>query len=191
MKNNDLYKKITSLKTIKGFDFIFVVFLVLLNAILKIIYLDSTNINGDEPFSIYHAHLNIKTIILELSKGNNPPLFEILLHYWIRLFGISPFATRFLPYLSSTFIVIFIFKIGMKHINIHTAVIASLFFTFSHYNLFFSQETRVYSLLGFLTAISFYLFFELNKNPNNSNKAWLGIINTLLIYSHFFGLFII
>jgi hypothetical protein len=165
--------------------------LLLLNFILKIIYLDSTSIAGDEPFSIYHAQMDVSAIIAQLSQGNNPPLFEILLHFWIKLFGISAFSVRFLPFLFSTALVYFIYKIGISFFNARIAIIASLLFSFSNYHIFFSHEARVYPLFALLSTISMFAYLSLIKKENNNRYLSLLIVaNILLCYAHYFGFFI-
>lgn len=166
--------------------------LIILNFILKIIYLNVNDIASDEPFSIYYAQMDISTIITELSKGNNPPFFEILLHYWIKLFGISKFSVRFLPFLFNVAAVYFIYKIGLTFFNSKIAVLSGLLFTFSNYLLIFAQEARVYSLLALLACVSMYAFLHLIKN--NKSKLYLSVLiisNVLLGYAHYFGLFVI
>ncbi len=165
--------------------------LLLLNFILKVIYLDKTSIANDEPFSIYIAQMDVHSIVSQLRGGNNPPLFEIILHFWIRLFGISAFSTRFLPLLFSVATVFFIYKTGIDFFNEKVAVISGLLYTFSNYQIYFSHEVRVYSLFALLTAISMFAYFKLIENKHQ--KPYLVVlilVNILLIYAHFFGLFI-
>jgi len=163
-----------------------------LNAILKFFYIDLQQIGLDEPFSIFHAQLNVSTIIKELTAGNNPPLFEIILHYWISVFGIGTFSVRFLPYLFSIFTLPFIYKIGNKHYNKQTAILGSLLFIFSSLNTFYAYEVRVYSLFVLLSVISQYLFLTIqNNNSKTIYKVLFVLINILLIYAHYFGIFIL
>ncbi len=166
--------------------------LVALNFILKFIYIDAQSIAGDEPFSIFHAQLNVSSIIDQLKQGNNPPLFEIILHYWIKLFGISAMSVRFLPLIFSTVTVLFIYKIGTTFFNLRIAITGSLLYTFSNYHLFFAHECRVYSLFVLLTTISMYAFLTLQKNRNSTKHLVLLIVsNIMLIYSHYFGFWVI
>ena len=91
--------------------------LVLLNFFLNRGGLTANSIALDEPFSIYVAQFEVSKIIAYLSTGNNPPLFELILHYWIKLFGIKPSSVRFLPCLFSSLTALYIFKITMQKVE--------------------------------------------------------------------------
>ena len=87
--------------------------LFLLNIIIKVMYLSFQPISHDEPFTVYHAQFDFYNIIHYLKNYNNPPLFELILHFWIKCFGISPFSVRFLPMLFSSLSVVLFYKIGV------------------------------------------------------------------------------
>ncbi len=162
--------------------------LIILNAVLKFAFVNSNSIANDEPFSIYHAQLDVPSIIQQLTQGNNPPLFEIMLHFWIKLFGIGVFSVRFLPCCFSIVTVVILYKIGSKFFNKNIAIIACLLFTFSNVNLYHAHETRVYSWLVLCTCISFYLFLSLlRKSDSKKYFILLFSINTIIIYSHYIG----
>lgn len=164
----------------------------MLNFILKIAYLDSGCISGDEPFTIFYAQQDLTDMLSLFKNENNPPLHFILLHFWIKLFGISPFSTRFLSLLFSSATVLFIYKLAKNSFNIRVAFIASLIFTFSNYHIFYSHETRVYPLFTLLTTVSMYSFLSLIKDKKNKRYFFLlATSNILLIYSHFFGFFVL
>jgi mannosyltransferase len=168
------------------------IFLVALNLVLKGLHISSNSIGGDEPFSIYHAQMDVPIIVKLLSVGNNPPLYEIILHYWIKLFGISELSVRFPSYIFSSLTVYFIYISGIKFFNIRIALIASALFTFSSFHMFFAHEARVYALFALLVSISVYLFLDIVKG-NNSIKLYTLLIltNVVLIYSHYFGFIIV
>lgn len=166
--------------------------LLILNFYLKVSYISVQAIAGDEPFSIYIAQFNAATIIEHVSQGNNPPLFELLLHVWIKLFGISETAVRMLPCLFSSLTLLLIYAIGKRFFSVKVAVVASLLFTFSSFELYFAHETRVYSLFMLLSAAAMYAYLQLLKAPQSKKySALLVVANTLLIYAHFLGFFVL
>lgn len=166
--------------------------LFLLNLILKIIYLNYGSLSGDEPFTVFHAQMDFNRFSEILVHENNPPLYFILLHYWIKLFGISTFSVRFIPYIFSCLTVLFIYKLGKKHFNFRITILTSLIFTFSNFHIYFSHETRVYSLFALLTVMSMHYFLSLIKDTSSKKFLILIILtNVTLIYSHFFGFFVL
>jgi hypothetical protein len=166
--------------------------LILLNFILKIIFLGSRDIAMDEPFTIYYSQADISSLFEILKTENNPPLLFLLLHFWIKVFGISAFSVRFLPFLFSTLTAPVIYLTGKRFFSAESGIVASLVFTFSNYHLAFSHEARVYPLFALLTCLSMYFFLSLIQNPGKKTPFYLLIIiNVLLIYSHFFGFFVI
>jgi uncharacterized membrane protein len=108
--------------------------LLLLNILLKVIFISSESIAWDEPFSIYHAQMSVKNIIHQLYLGNNPPFFELILHFWIKMFGISPFSVRFLPMIFSSLTAVMIFLLGNKMFHFKVGLFTALLFTFSKFN---------------------------------------------------------
>lgn len=167
-------------------------FLLILNLIVKGIFLTNTSIAGDEPFSIYHAQLSIHAIIVELSSGNNPPLYEMFLHFWIKIFGISTFSVRFPSLIFSTLTVFFMYKIGEKYLTKSIGIVACVLFIFSNYQIIYAHQARVYTLLALFTTVSMYYYLKLVKEGLKTvDLIALILVNTLMIYAHYFGLFVL
>jgi len=168
------------------------IILIIVNFILKILFLSFNSVGGDEPFSIYHAQMDVSSIIHHLSYGNNPPFYEIMLHFWIKIFGISEFSVRFPSLIFSVSTVYFVYKIGKDFFSYSSGLVAGLLFTFSNYQLAFSHEARVYALFALLTAVSMFLFLIICRKPDSFiHLFFLLVINVILLYSHYFGFFII
>lgn len=146
----------------------------------------------DEPFSVYYAQFDPVTIVQELAKGNNPPLHELLLHVWIQLFGTSEASVRFLPCVFSSLSIFYVFRIGHVFFHFKTALIASLLFIFSNYLIYFGHEARAYSLFLLLTSASMYYFMLfLSEKAKKRYAILLVVTNVLLLYTHFFGFFVL
>jgi len=165
--------------------------LLCLNVIYKILFLDGRDISIDEPFTLFYSQMPVSSIFNMLDGENNPPLFFLLMHGWIKLFGIEPFQARFLAFIFGVLSSVIIYFIGIRHFNFEVGISAALLFTFSNFNTYITQEARVYSLFVFLTLCSVYLFLVLLKKKKNSLIVILSLVNILLIYSHFFGFWVL
>jgi hypothetical protein len=164
------------------------VFLVLLNLVLKMLYLGHRDLALDEPFTIFYAQADLRSLFEMLKTENNPPLHFVIMHYWIRVFGISAFAARFPSMLFSVFTVYFVYRIGKDFLSVRTGILAALIFTFSSYQMQFAHEARVYPLFTFLTVLSMFLFLRMSVYPGKKSLlAGYAVTCMLLVYSHFFG----
>lgn len=166
--------------------------LAIVNVVIKSVFLTAQPISHDEPFTIYHAQFDLNNLVDYLKNYNNPPLFEILIHFWIKLFGVSELSVRILPMLFSSLSVLFIYKIGKSFFDEVTAVVSSALFTFSVMQIWYAHDCRVYSLFLLLTLSSFYLFFSLLKHERLSKPQLFGFVlsNVFLLYAHYFGAFV-
>ena len=63
---------------------------------LRVYALGSESIWQDEGFSVSVAHMNLSELIATTAADVHPPLYYLLLHYWISIFGDSEFSCRFL-----------------------------------------------------------------------------------------------
>lgn len=180
------------IKDEKFLSFSIIISLVALNIIIKSTYLTDYNIDVDEPFSLFHSQQPLTELFKIFIWENNPPLFFVILHFWIKMFGIGVVSARFLPMLFSALAVIFIYKIGRKFLTQKIAIGASLLYTFSNLNIMEAHDTRVYSLFVLLTTASMYFYFSLIGSENKGKYSIaLTITNILLIYAHFLAFFII
>jgi len=174
-------------------DYYLPIFLISLSFFWKLIYIQQNDICMDEPFTIFNAQKSLIDVIkISLQGEPNPPLYMILLHFWIKLFGIGPFAVRFLSLIFNAFTVLFLYNTGKRFFNVWTGITASLLFVFSTLHFYHAIESRTYSLLSLETAASLYFFLRFTKNTND-RTALTGLIisNILMIYSHYFGWFVV
>lgn len=173
-------------------DILLIVSLVAANVLIKSLFITDYNIDLDEPFSVYYAQGSFRELIKIFTWENNPPLFYIILHFWIRLFGIGTLSVRFLPMLFSSLTVIFVYKTGERFINRLAAITACILYTCSNVVIMEAHDARIYSILVFLTAASMYYYFQLIQSHGNRRYITaLTIVNVLLIYSHFLGFYVI
>lgn len=137
----------------------------------------------DEAFSVLLASKNIKDIILLTVKDVHPPLYYLLLHFWIRLFGDTEYVTRTLSLLF-LFLTVLVCFFLLKHLlkNWKISLIGALAILLNPFLLEYAFETRAYMLFAFLTvtATLFYL-----------KKKYLisSLFLTLMLLTHNFSVF--
>jgi 4-amino-4-deoxy-L-arabinose transferase-like glycosyltransferase len=161
---------------------------VLVNVVLKLLFLTSNSLGGDEPFSVYHAQLPMSSFIEMLYTENNPPFHFIVLHFWIKVFGISELSARIPSLLASCLSVYVIFKIGQRYFNFPIALVSSLLFTLSNYHMGFAHEARVYPFFALFASLSMYFLLQLlNEAANKKTQVFFILTNALILYSHYLG----
>jgi len=127
----------------------------------------------------------------EYPWGNwNAPLYWILLHYWIKIFGISEFSLRFPSLIFNFLSVILVFFLGKRLFNEKVGIVASFFIALSSLHLWYAQEARDYSMMLFFGTLSSYLLFRALEE--GSLKLWLFFIFVSMIgfYTNYFYFFL-
>ena len=163
-----------------------------LGLFLRIYDLGTESIWLDEGISIRLANLNLFQIVEERAQsGVHPPLYFIILHYWVNLFGDTVFSTRFLSVIFGFFSIFMIYKVGTLIFNKNIGMLSSLLLALSVFHINYSQEVRMYSLMTLLTLLSIYFFIKLLDRTSFTVSIGYILSSILLIYTHIFGLFII
>lgn len=181
-------------KNIARLDFILVFALISIAFIVRFIYIGKTDIGNDECFSLYYSQLSAVDIAKLLTTGegfaaDNPPLWEIILSVWIKIFGIEVLSLRFLALLFNVLTIIPLYKLANHFFSRRIAVGVSLLYIFSTFSLFLSHDGRVYSLVGLLTVCSVYSFMRQCESPNKLHWFVNLLSNVLLVYSHYMAAF--
>ena len=120
----------------------------------------------DEVTSFYYSQHPL--------RNWNPPLYWILLHFWIKIFGVSEFSLRFPSLITSLISVFLTYLLGKKLFTVRVGLYAALFMAFSPFHIQYAQEARPYSLSLFLSVLStLILFMALTEKKR---KFWLGFV---------------
>lgn len=180
-------------KTLGIPDSINLLIILVLGLALKLIFGIQKDLSNDEIFSIYHAQFNLQELFRELSTGNNPPFFEGLLHFWIKLFGIGSFSARFPSLIFSVFSSLLVYHIAnfISDKNQKIGLLACLLFTLSSFYVDLQIESRAYSLMTCLILFNSYAFINLIQRNNEKWWATCWIFASAIgYYTHFFTFWI-
>ncbi len=155
------------------------------NFIFKIIDLGYSSFWYDEIISVQSASLDFGHIKHVSEWDKNPPFYYYCLSVWIKLLNDSEFTVRLLSVIFSSLAAGTLFLLANNYFNKTTAVISSLLFLSSNILFYYSHEARAYSLVLLLALISTYLYFSFKENSTLKTILLLGLINFLLIYTHY------
>lgn len=137
----------------------------------------------DEAFSMLLSLKSPLEIITLTAKDFTPPLFYIVLHYWILLFGNSEPVVRALSFQFHVLTTVVVFFIARKLIRYSfPQVLIALACFLNPFLLAYAFEARAYTMLTFLVALSIY--FLLDKK-----YVVAGFIISLGIFTHNFAVF--
>ena len=167
--------------------------IIILGAILRIYDLGAESLWYDEASSVHGSSQGLATVIEGSGERHNtPPLYFTLLHFWILLFGTGEAAIRSLSAIFGIVSIFLMYKVGSELFSQKAGLISSFILSISYFHIFYSQETRGYSLLLMLTLLSFYLFNKVLKSDNQGKYfALLLLANISLAYTHVYGLLVI
>ncbi|MCX6188848.1 MAG: glycosyltransferase family 39 protein [Bacteroidetes bacterium] len=184
------------MKTVKSSlsnsNFWICVLLVAYNFFSKYPFLTARDLSWDEPFSVFYSQFSVPQIIAELFKGNNPPLYELFLHYYTKVFGIGEFALRMPSLLFSCGTVIFLYATGTRLKGRWMGVFVALLFMFNSLQFFYSVAARMYALFSMLVAASVYYSVICYQEPMRKKLFfYLLFVNVLMCYTHYFAGFVI
>ncbi|MEK9143866.1 MAG: hypothetical protein AAB481_04565 [Patescibacteria group bacterium] len=137
----------------------------------------------DEAFSILVAQKPVSFILQYLTF--EPPVYYILLHYWIKLFGTSEVAARSLSLLGFTLAAIVVILWSEKLFRKHwLSWVTPFLFITNPMLLYYAFEVRTYGWYIFFATLSLYAY---------SQARWrlFVLTNILGFYTHTYFLFLI
>jgi hypothetical protein len=139
-----------------------VVFITLVGAGLRVLLLRQKGMWLDETFSVWLADHTVADMLQWIARiDQHPPLYYLLLHYWIALKGDTPYYVRLLSVLFGAGTIPIIYLIGKRMSGTVMGLAAAVLLAFSPFNIYYAQETRMYTCLTFNAAVAIYALVRL------------------------------
>jgi len=110
------------------------------------------------------AKKSVFEIILSTAKDFSPPLYYLVLHYWMKVFGSTEIALRSLSlvFFWATIYVAFLFLNDIFKIKLKKSFFYLIFFIINPLLLYYAFEARMYTMFAFFASLSYYAFFKKN-----------------------------
>jgi 4-amino-4-deoxy-L-arabinose transferase-like glycosyltransferase len=159
--------------------------IVLLATVLRFYQLDGQSLWADEGNSAALALRSLGQIVRDAGRDIHPPLYYWLLHGWVRVFGISEGGLRSLSAVSGVVLVVIIYLLGEHLFGRLVGLAAAFIAAISPFQVYYSQEARMYILLAVFGAASMY---ALVRYMESERLIWLaGFVLSVAagLYTHY------
>ena len=167
------------------------VLIIAAGAALRVHKLGAESVWLDEAFTIKLSLHEPAGIIEETSKDVHPPLYYFALHYWMKLFGDSEAGARLLSALFGVLAVAAAYKLAARLFGPATGLVSAALLALSRFHLEFSQEARMYTLLGLLALVSMYFFVRLVEGRGRLAFPLYVAASALMMYTHVYSVFVL
>lgn len=171
--------------------------IIIIGAYMRFYHINKESIWLDEGYTI-HISANIIDFLSSKEKlktgyfETTPPLYFIVMHYWIKLFGTSEQSIRIPSAIAGIISLYLIYLLGKSLYDRKTGVIAALLLSISTYHVInVCQEARAYAFLNLFTLLSSYFLWKAMENGTIRNVILYTVFSILLIYTHYYSVFII
>ena len=166
-------------------------FLVVITALSA--YVRSRYISGqfwmDEAITTGIASHPLSAIPGLLRHDGSPPLFYVLLHFWIRLFGASETATHALSLVFGLLTIPAGYWAGSSLFGRRAGLMAAVLFAFSPFLTQYAGETRMYELMGLLGILATGSYIHGFVFRRRKYLIMFSLAQAAMLYTHAWGFF--
>ena len=145
----------------------------------------------DEAITVQQAGRQLPDIIKDMALGVHPPLYHVLVHFWMAAFGQTEVAVRSFSVLVGVAAIPVAYWAGSRIFDRRTGLIASMLVALSPFQIWYSQEARMYELL-FLAGLLSTAFLVLSLRDGRP-RYWIGYFfwTAVGLFTHYFFVFLL
>lgn len=162
--------------------------ILLLAFALRAYRLEQQDLWGDEGISYKATKVSLPDLV-RFDLSVHPPFYYLLLNLWSRLAGKSLFALRFPSLMAGCLTVAVICRLARSLFDEGTGPVAALVCAVSSVQVYYSQETRMYTLVTLEAALLTWLLILLLKEERGRRSLflWIGYLLMALVavYTHY------
>jgi 4-amino-4-deoxy-L-arabinose transferase-like glycosyltransferase len=156
---------------------------------LRFYQLSNQSLWSDEGNSVALARRGFVEIAQRTAFDIHPPLYYWLLKLWVVIFGDSEPGLRSLSAVLGIGLVYLIWLLGRRLFSRRVGLIAAFVAAVSPLQIYYSQETRMYMLLAFLSTLTVWLAVLMLDGSRSRHMPLLAVAYVLTVtaglYTHY------
>lgn len=160
--------------------------ILLLGFVLRLYRLGANSLWYDETVSVVLAQSDLAELLRHTAGDIHPPFYYFLLHFWGRLAGWSEFSAAFLSLWFGVLLIAVVYRVarewfpsdrsrkrgGMPSV----ALVAAFLVAISAFNVWYSQEVRMYTLGATLGLLSVYFLRRMLAQPKILSRDFAAYV---------------
>ncbi len=161
---------------------------------LRLVNLGGRPLWYDEAFAVLYAEKPFEamaygtlTQVGGAAADVHPLFFYSILHAWMGIVGQSPLAVRVLSALLGTATVIVAYLLARRLFDQRTGLAAAVIIAVAPFPIYYSQEARMYALLGLAAIAAVYFFVRAWVDGQWRDWIAFGSFGALALYAHNLG----
>jgi mannosyltransferase len=144
----------------------------------------------DEALTVDIARLPLHDLPSYLKRDGAPPLYYVLLHIWIRMFGQSNDAVRSLSGVIAVLTLPVAWLCGLRFGGRAVAWTTLVLVASAPFAVYYATEARMYALVILLTGLGFLALQRAVARPRPGNLVAVALVTAALLYSQYWSLYL-
>ena len=165
--------------------------ILLLAAGLRFYALGRQSLWNDEGTSVAVAQRDLAAIARNAAADIHPPLYYVLLSRWLRVLGTGEAAARSLSALLGVGLVALTYALGRVLLGWRPALAAAFLAAISPFQVYYSQEARMYMLLAVIAAGAVLALARWARQPAWLSLAALALLEAAGLWTHYSFVFVV
>jgi len=145
----------------------------------------------DETLSVNIARLPVSQIPGALRHDGAPPLYYLLLHFWMDLLGHGNFAVRAFSGVVSVASLPLAWLAGKRLGGRRLAWTVLLLLASSPFAINYATTTRMYSMMIFWSLLGYLVISRALEQPTTGRLVGLAAITAAVLYTHYWGIYLV
>ncbi|UTL90086.1 glycosyltransferase family 39 protein [Pseudomonas fluorescens] len=154
---------------------------------VRLYQLDVQVVWFDEAYSVWLARMPIARAIFFTAQDVHPPLYYLLLHAWMSGFDDGVVAVRSLNVVLGVMTVAVGMLLAQRIASRRIAAMAGLLLAMFPIAVYYSQEARMYALLGLLMLSAAYMLVSWAQLQSSSYLLSYTLLMIAGWYTHYFA----
>ncbi len=161
-------------------------------AVLRFIRIDAQSLWFDEAISYLTASLPVGDIMTNGIQDPHPPLYYLLLHFWLPWLPNNDFAARLLSALLGIGLIPAVYLLALEIFQSRELALFPAFLTaVSPFQILYSQELRMYTLVMLLCALLVLTYLRAWRTEGWRWWVLTAVFGILALYTHLFAAFVL